>query len=432
MMSYLQQLQGYTPPARTTPVAEWAEVDEQGRLILPPTIAEQFGLKPGAQVRLEPMQNGLRLHRPVTHLAKVYVEPTIACNLDCVTCFRNGWNETLGRMSDETFAAILNGLRELEPRPTVFFGGIGEPLFHKRTVEWVAQAKALGARVELITNGTLLTEQKVRDLIAAQLDLLWVSIDGATPESYADVRLGAELPRVLANLGRVRLLRGGGHFPKPEIGIAFVAMKRNIADLPQVLQMGRELGARHFNVSNVMPITEPLQDEMLYQRALHSITYMPSREVPHLSLPKMDFNEWTRDALVQAFQSGYNVSYAGHNWGGTNDVCNYIEGGTLSIAWNGEVSPCWPLMHTHWTFLHGKPRQTRKHVIGNVRERRIADLWLDPAYVAYRQRVQSFAFAPCTFCGGCDLSEANEEDCLGNTFPACGGCLWAQGVVQCP
>jgi hypothetical protein len=62
----------------------------------------------------------------------------------------------------------------------------------------------------------------------------------------------------------------------------------------------------------------------------------------------------------------------------------------------------------------------------------LLELWNDPDYVTYRQKVQSFAFAPCTFCGGCDLSEANEEDCLGNGFPACGGCLWSQGVIHCP
>ncbi|MCW5860987.1 MAG: SPASM domain-containing protein, partial [Caldilineales bacterium] len=154
--------------------------------------------------------------------------------------------------------------------------------------------------------------------------------------------------------------------------------------------------------------------------------------VPHLSLPKMDFNELTREALFQAFNSGYNVSYAGANWGGTNDVCNYIENGSMTIAWNGDVSPCWPLMHTHTSFLHRKPRLNKRHVVGNVRQQALLDLWLDPDYVAYRQRVQSFAFPPCTFCGGCDMSLANEEDCLGNEFPACGGCLWAQGVVQCP
>ena len=422
-------LKSQTP---TTPKAEWARVNAAGHIVLPPEVAAQLGLMPGAEVRLEATQNGLCLHRPVTHLAKVYIEPTIDCNLDCVTCFRNGWDEPTGRMTDETFAAILAGLRELNPLPTVYFGGIGEPTFHKRTIEWIAQAKALGARVEMITNGTLLTEKRARQIIDAGLDRLWVSIDGASPESYADVRLGAELPRVLENLSRFRQMRKGGHFAKPEIGVTFVAMKRNIADLPKVLKLSRELGARHFNVSNVLPVTADLQSEMLYTRALSDLTYLPAREIPRLSLPKMDFNEITRDALMQAFQSGFSVNYAGNSWGGANDVCNYIESGSMSIAWNGAVSPCWPLMHTHQSYLHAKPRQNKSHVIGNVRERSVSDLWLDPEYVAYRQKVQSFGFAPCTFCGGGETSESNVEDCYANEFPACGGCLWSQGVIQCP
>ena len=35
-------------------------------------------------------------------------------------------------------------------------------------------------------------------------------------------------------------------------------------------------------------------------------------------------------------------------------------------------------------------------------------------------------------CGWYDFSLANEEDCFGNAFPTCGGCLWSQGVIRCP
>ena len=414
------------------PEIEWATVDEAGRLVLPAAAAAKLGLIPGTQVRLEELQNGLRIHRPVTHLTKLYIEPTDNCNIACRTCFRNAWDAPMGRMSAAAFSAVLEGLDAFAQMPTVFFGGIGEPLFHPRTPEWVAQVKQRGARVELITNGTLLTEKKTHQLIDAGLNILWVSLDGASPESFADVRLGAELPTVLENLRRFRQLRKGGHYPRPELGIAFVAMKRNINDLPLVLKLARELGAKHFNVSNVLPVTPELQAEMLYTSTIRGLTYLPSHNIPHLSLPKMDFNELTHEALFQAFQSGFNVSYAGNNWSGANDVCNYIENGTMTIAWNGDVSPCWPLMHTHTSYLYGKPRLSYHHRVGNVTERPLHELWLDPDYVKYRQKVQSFAFAPCTFCGGCEMSESNQEDCLGNEFPACGGCLWAQGVIQCP
>ena len=415
------------PPKNT-----WAYVDEDGRLVLPPEVAAQYGLQPGARMRFEPERTGLHLHPPATHLTKLYIEPTNACNLDCATCFRHGWDEATGRMSDATFEAILEGLRGLSPLPTVYFGGIGEPLSHRKTVEWVAKVHALGAPTELITNGTLLGERMAHDLIDAGLDLLWVSIDGARPDSYADVRLGAELNQVIANVARLSRMRRGGHHPRPEIGIAFVAMKRNIADLPDVLQLGLDLGAKHFSVSNVLPVTAELQEEMLYTKARNALAYINSIKVPRLSLPKMDFDDVTRDALFAAFQAGYNVTYAGQNWAVASNVCNYVEGGTMSVGWTGDVSPCWPLMHTHTSYLHGKPRVNHRHTVGNVRERSLLDLWHDPDYVAFRERVINFDFSPCTFCGGCEWAEANLEDCLGNVLPACGGCLWAQGVIQCP
>src|SRR5512145_1303677 len=194
----------------------WVEVDEQGRLVVPREIAAQYGLLPGAKMRMEAHGHGFKLHRPVKQLTKVYLEPTVACNLDCITCFRNAWDQPIGKMSDETFAQILAGLKAMNPIPNVYFGGIGEPLFHPRTIEWIRQIKALGVKVELITNGTILVEKKARELVESGLDILWVSLDGATPESYADVRLGAELPHVAENVRRFAKMRKGGHFPKPE------------------------------------------------------------------------------------------------------------------------------------------------------------------------------------------------------------------------
>ncbi len=47
------------------------EIDEAGRLILPPDLAEQYGRNPGARIRVGTNASGLYLRRPVTHLARV-------------------------------------------------------------------------------------------------------------------------------------------------------------------------------------------------------------------------------------------------------------------------------------------------------------------------------------------------------------------------
>jgi len=414
---------------------DWrAQVDEEGRLVLPPEAAARYGLLPGAQVRLDANGDSLRLRRPVTQLAKLYVEPTNRCNLACRTCVRNVWDEPLGEMDNTTFERVLGGLRAASSPPTVFFGGFGEPLAHPDIVGMVAQTKALGSRVELITNGTLLSEPLSRELIAARLDTLWVSLDGARPESYADVRLGAALPQVLDNIARFRDARRPGlnRVPTPHIGIAFVAMRRNIADLPDLLRLGRHLGVSHYSVSNVLPYTKEMCSEVLCNGSLTQITYLPSIWVPHLNLPKIDLQADTREALYRVLRGRENVSYAGMNLGAANDRCPFIEGGSAAIGWDGGLSPCLPLLHSYTSYLGERPRLSRRYVVGNVNRTPLGELWQASEHIAFRQRVQAFDFAPCTFCGGCEMAEANQEDCFGNEFPTCGGCLWAQGVIQCP
>jgi len=394
------------------------------------------------------------------HLAKVYIEPTNYCNLNCRTCMRNAWDEPLGYMPLAVFRQVLAGVREsgdqggtiggvidrvtapggiLSPSaplpslaPTFFFGGIGEPLAHADILTMVAEAKALGGNVELITNGTLLTEEMSRRLIGAGLDRLWVSLDGARAESYADVRLGGALPEVLANMLRFRGLRPPAHRPLPQIGIAFVAMKRNIADLPALLRIGNKLGATRFMVTNLLPHTAEMCDEILYAHAMSDISYLASPWVPHISLPRLDIGDRTAGVLYDVLRSHRNVTFAGNNLGSASDRCPFIEDGAAAVGWDGSFSPCLPLLHDHLSYLEGRPRHSRRFVVGNVAERSLSELWHAPQHLAFREKVAHFSFSPCAYCGGCERSLSNEEDCFGNAFPTCGGCLWAQGIIQCP
>ena len=403
------------------------EIDDEGRWILPAKVVSRYGLRPGSRVFLEDSGNGLCLRHPVATLAKVYIEPTNRCNLECRTCMRRVWDETLGEMSPSTFARILEGLSVFSPAPTIFFGGLGEPLAHPNIVEMVGQAKDLAGSVELITNGTMLTREMSRRLIDAGLDMLWVSLDGATPESYTDVRLGAALPEVLANIVAFRDARQTEYTQKAHIGIVFVAMKRNIADLPSLLTLSSQMGAKRFLVSNVLPYTAEMREEILYSRGLMDVAYGS-----YLELPIMDVSKTTLGPISQALRSSQSVAFTGNRLKDTKNRCPFIQSQATAISWEGDISPCLPLLHSHVSFLDKRERFSRRNVIGNVNKIALQDLWNAPEYITFRERVQLFDFSPCALCGGCELAEGNEEDCFGNKFPTCGGCLWAHGVIQCP
>lgn len=415
------------------------DFDESGRLILPAEILKQYGLAPGTKIRIDGSANGLYLRRPITHLAKVYIEPTNRCNLQCVTCIRNSWDEPLGEMKPAVFDRIVEGIRLLPSPPDVLFGGLGEPLAHPDIVDMVRRISSLGSSVELITNGTLLSASLSKRLIDAGLNRLWVSLDGATPESYKDVRLGAALPEVLSNLAEFRRARWAKHYPvaldlhlTPRLGIVFVAMKRNIADLPAVFRLASSSGAFCFMVTNVLSYTPEMQEEILYSRSLTDVIYTTSPWLGPLDLPKIDVNPTTREAFYQAMRSGHSLSIAGGSLGERNNRCPFLEKGALAIRWDGDVSPCLALLHKHKEYLYRYERALKSHAVGSVLEKRLGDIWSEPEYVAFRKRLQEFKFSPCTLCGGCDYFESNEEDCIGSPFPTCGGCLWAQGVIQCP
>jgi MoaA/NifB/PqqE/SkfB family radical SAM enzyme len=409
----------------------WADVDEQGRLVLPPEVAEQYGIQPGTQILLQEGLNSLNLQRPVTQLAKVYVEPTSRCNLTCRTCIRNAWEEPQGDMSAGTWDRVIESLKGLPSRPDVFLGGFGEPLLLPNIAGMVAQAKAVARTVELITNGILLTEERSHELIDAGLDILWISVDGATPESYADVRIGATLRMVLENIQRISYMRHETDL-KPEIGISFVAMRKNVTDLPDLVRMSSRLGVSRYLVTNVFPYTEEMCQEMLYTRSVDGVDSKPSRWTPRIDLPRIDMNDASQEALIQTIRYRNNVHLNGVTLGQSRGRCPFIERGSVVVGWNGAVSPCLALMHGYETYLNNQHRKVRRCVYGNIREQSLLSIWDAQEYAAFRKRVQEFDFAPCTWCGGCEMAEKNEEDCFSNTFPTCGGCLWAQGVIQCP
>jgi len=413
----------------------YARVNDHGEILLPRDLAAKLGLAAGDEIRVEPNGQGLFLHPSINALKRVYVEVTNQCNLSCSTCMRNVWDVQYGQMSAETFERILASFQDLPQKPELFLGGYGEPLSHPHILEMIGQAKKLGHRVSLITNGILLSEHVTRKLIDLKLDMLWVSLDGASPECYADVRLGDALPVVIENLTGLRtqkykmfgISNWAGH---PKLGIAFVAMQRNIHDLGEVIRLGTRLGAVEFSISNVLAHNSELLDENLYTRSLDMTAGQEIR--PMIHMPLMDIQPKTMTALASLLKDMNRLELSGGLLNQNTDQCPFIERGSLAVRWDGQVSPCLPLLYTHKHFLDQRERTSREYFVGDVREKTLPDIWNDRNYLTLRKRLQDFDFSPCAFCNSCEMANDNMEDCFGNVHPTCGGCLWARGLIRCP
>jgi MoaA/NifB/PqqE/SkfB family radical SAM enzyme len=291
--------------------------------------------------------------------------------------------------------------------------------------------------VEATSNGTLLNEQMAAALLELDLDRLVVSLDGASSASFEGIRERGSFQQVIDNLHTLKRLRmqgtgrRGGRHANPQLALAFVAMRENVADLDKLPRLANQLGAWEILVSNLVPHTAELEQEILYSRSLTACAYRASRWVPNLSLPKLDFNRDTLGPVAGVFNSTASLSVLGASLSARNDYCRFAQEGYAAVRWDGEVSPCLSLLHDHPEYIRGRRKDITHHSFGNIGRQSLAEIWGSPAYTNFREQLRAFHFSPCTTCGGCERFPFNYEDCTGNGFPTCGGCLWAQGFVQC-
>ena len=375
-------------------------------------------------------------------LKKLYIEPTTKCNLNCKMCFRHTWfDEPICDLSLEDYRKVLETMpKSVE---TIFFGGMGEPLFHKDILTMIRLAAETGAEVELLTNGTLLTENMIHGILEAGLSKLWISIDDL--ETDSSIHTGSDdadpehsghnhSGRVLSNIRLLNKIRQKS-VNCIALGITFVAMKSNVHQLSKLPFFIAQHLVDEVNVSNISPTDEASQAELLYTGLVNMYTGPGKGSVlPTVRLPFFDMNiPEAADGIRSLMQKqNFDLYFNDQPVLRKTGYCKFVREGMTFVRADGKVSPCMALLHNGYTYMSNVRRKITHCAFGNIKEQPLTEIWNSREYKTFRRKFDDFDFASCLYCGHCELFEENREDCIGNSHPACGGCLWAEGVLSCP
>jgi radical SAM protein with 4Fe4S-binding SPASM domain len=186
---------------------------------------------------------------PLPH--HLQLEVTSACNLSCAMClvsYRPPVNRSEGAMSPELFRRLVDGNPGLT---RLTLQGLGEPLLQPHLTEMVAYAKERGIEVGFNSNAMLLTRPKADRLVALGLDWLHVSLDGATAETYEGIRSGADFARVGRNLRGLQEAKRAAGAARPWVRVVFVAMRRNLPELPDLVTLLGQWGVDELHVQGL-------------------------------------------------------------------------------------------------------------------------------------------------------------------------------------
>ena len=135
---------------------------------------------------------------PLNTPYSVYLSPTSACNFKCIYCAHSLGNSEMKKrygfvketMTLDTYKKAVEQLSRFpEKIKLLSLTGHGEPLINKNIARMVKIAKEGNAfeRVEIITNGSLLSKEVSDELISSGLDTLKVSIQGISALKYQEV-----------------------------------------------------------------------------------------------------------------------------------------------------------------------------------------------------------------------------------------------------
>jgi MoaA/NifB/PqqE/SkfB family radical SAM enzyme len=141
------------------------------------------------------------------------VAVTNLCDMACIHCAHPVVKKSPGYrgvfMDPEIHTRIVEETRRFRDRLWVFrYAADGESLLHPRFLDFVDETKRAGiGPVDLTTNAMSLTEEKMRRLLEAPIDVIDVSLDAYTRESYEKIRIRGKFDVVTANLKRLVELR---------------------------------------------------------------------------------------------------------------------------------------------------------------------------------------------------------------------------------
>jgi MoaA/NifB/PqqE/SkfB family radical SAM enzyme len=103
---------------------------------------------------------------------------TYKCNLDCSYC--SEYDNTKGHVGYDELVTRIDKVKALGALHADLIGG--EPLLHPQLAELMKYVVGLGMTTGMTTNGFLLTEDKLRELIDAGMGRIQMSVDALRPK----------------------------------------------------------------------------------------------------------------------------------------------------------------------------------------------------------------------------------------------------------
>lgn len=311
----------------------------------------------------------------------VFLVLTGRCNSRCITC--SYWHSRPKKeiLTKEKIYSLIFTLNKYHLETIIFTGG--EPLLRSDLIEIAKKLKRGFSHLtlRLLTNGILLAKNV--DAIGKIFDVVAVSFDSANRETYQKIRGVDAFQQIINGISRLRTLNR-----KMEIRLRTVIQKENFREIPQIISLGRKLGAnkisfipadmisdipfgRSGKISNQNKVILSLRELAKYKEILKSIL----------------------ETQKQNLKSGFLVEQ-GYDLIGVYDYY---------ASFHGLKKPVYPKCNSGWTAIvvdfQGDVRPCFFYEsIGNITKTSLEEILHSDKMVDFKSKIMNHRFKYCQRC----------------------------------
>jgi len=348
---------------------------------------------------------------------------TQACNMACKHCYQNAGRREDGELTFDEQKRLVDTLARRDVAMIAFSGG--EPLMSPTFLPVARYAADRGMHLTVATNGTLLTQDKIAEMVDSGIRYAEISLDSTDPARH-DAWRGSPgfWDRAVAGIRNV--IRA----PGIKCGVAMTVARWNLADLRAMLEWCIAEGVDTFYAFNFIPTGRARdvadQDLSPAERETMLATlqeYLADGRISIMSSAP----QYGRACMELGDPAGpVNTGHYGHGGGRMTRILAKYVGGCgagrcyMAVQPDGDATPC--------VFMPIR--------LGNLRTDSFETVWNHPVMEVLRDRDDRTGHCRiCDYkyhCGGCRARSWGYFKDLRRSDPGCkfNQAEWASAVAS--
>lgn len=170
----------------------------------------------------------------------IEVEVTSKCNKRCIICEHTYWNEKNIDLNFYEFKKLINQF-DLK---WINLTGEGDAFLNKHYLKMIEYCKSKDMSVYLTDSFDLITPSISKELVRLGVDGIYISMDGATKETYEKIKLGCNFDRTIENISAMLDTKAFFNSPLPELCFRYTLIKDNIDETVDFVKLINNMATR--------------------------------------------------------------------------------------------------------------------------------------------------------------------------------------------